>query len=247
MQDSIEMTGMVLSSMPIGEYDKRLVILTQEEGAITAFARGARRPKSTLRAAANSFVTGRFSLVPGRSAYSLVGANVQHYFTELAEEMPGVYYGFYFLEFASYYGHEGIDATEMLNLLYFSLRALQNEALDDRVIRCAYEIRLMVLNGEYAPPEVPPEGASPTPERATPAPEGAGVWTESPPTNKMSASAAYAAQYASTAPFQKLFSFNLEETALRELERHVKKHIARVVDRRMRSLEILEQFTAAKG
>ena len=96
MSEIIKVTGTVLLAQPQGEHDKRLVIESCELGKITAFARGCRRPGSSLLAAVNPFVTGTFSVIAGSSSYRLVDAEVLEYFRELASAQPEVYIGFYF-------------------------------------------------------------------------------------------------------------------------------------------------------
>ena len=66
--NQIVLTGMVLSVAPVGEYDRRVVILTKEQGKISAFAKGSRRPNSPLVGAVFGFCLGVFMLYDGRSS-----------------------------------------------------------------------------------------------------------------------------------------------------------------------------------
>ena len=145
----IELNGMVMRTAPAGEYDRRIVLRTRERGKITAFARGARKPGNALVAATVPFSFGTFRVYEGKSAYTCVSAEISNYFEGLKTDFEGACYGAYFMEFGDYYAQENLDAADMLNLLYVSLRMLERKDVQNRLVRYAFEVRLMVLGGEF--------------------------------------------------------------------------------------------------
>lgn len=247
MSDLITVQGVVLSAMPIGEYDKRIVLLTRERGKISAFAKGARRLNSPFMAAANPFVFGTFTLYEGRSSYNLNQVSVSHHFVELAGMQPGIYYGYYFLELADYFGREGTDERAMMNLLYVTIKALLNPHIDDRLVRCVYELRTMVVQGlcpqVFGCASCDTEISENVPAYFSQQEHGVlcgacamGVRDAV----RISGAALYAMRYIISSPMGKLYTFSLKEEVLRELEYHVQRYTAANTDKRFKSLEILE-------
>lgn len=215
MQDLCNVTGLILKAEPFGEYDRRVVILTRERGKIAAFAKGARRQGSRLLASTNPFCFGEFKLYEGRSAYSVSEAVVSNYFAPLREDFEGACYGMYFLEVMDYYTRENNDEKEMLKLLYQSLRALCHKGLSDRLVRYIFEIKALSLNGEYPGP---PEGRN------------------------YEESTVYALSYIVGTPVEKLYTFTVTDNVLKEIGEIADNFRKRFVDRKFKSLEILNEI-----
>lgn len=242
--NQIILTGMVLSTMPIGEYDRRVVILTKEQGKISAFARGARRPNSPLVGVTNPFSFGEFTMYEGRTSYTLQSANISNYFAELRKDVIGAYYGFYFLEFADYYTKEFNDEREMLKLLYQTMRALISPHIPDRLIRYIFELKALTVNGQA--PQV--FQCVICGEKDRPAVFSAvkgGLVCSECSTDVIDGmvldnSTLYSMQYIESSTIEKLYTFNVTEKVLNELGKVMERLMEVYVNKRFKSLEVLE-------
>ena len=214
MSDIITLTGMVLSAMPIGEFDKRVVLLTRERGKIAAFAKGARRPNSHLLGASRPMAFGTFSLYEGRSSYNIKSAEITAYFDELTKDLEDISYSSYFLEVATAYTVEGMEGTPMMKLLYQSLRALMKPSIPKLLVRYVYELRTMVING---------------------------VYSLEPPV-EVSESTAYTIYHVGTAPIEKLYTFTVSPQVLEELGRCLAIYRQRYLEGQFTSLDILRSL-----
>ncbi len=217
MGDITEVTGMVISSMPVGEYDRRIVIITKERGKISAFAKGARRPGSSLMGVTRPFVFGKFQMYEGRTSYNLRQAAISNYFEKVITDLDAVYYAYYFAEIAEYYARENLDAGILINLLYASLRALENDNIPDRLVRCIYELKAIEINGEC--PQV----------------EELITYTSKPPVE----STVYTLEYIVSSPLEKLYTFTVSDEVLHELIMIVNILCNRTFDKNMKSAKML--------
>lgn len=210
---------MVISVMPIDEYDRRIEILTDSLGKISAFARGARKPSSPLVAPTRIFAFGEFDLYEGRNSYSLNSAKISNYFNELTDDVELAAYGFYFLELSSYFTREGLDGTQTLKLLYQSLRALSRDSLDNRLVRAVYELKMLEINGIC--------------------PDIENIKSRF----ELNQSTVYAISFVKNMPIEKLYTFRLTEEVLAEFIDVAKILLKRYVDKTFKSLIMLEELS----
>lgn len=239
MQEQV--TGMVLSVSPIGEYDKRLVILTKEHGKISAFARGARKATSPLLACTQPFTFGSFSIYRGRNSYTVNSVEVQNYFIELQQDLSRVSYAYYFCEISDYFTVENIDGTAMLKLLYQSFRALIHPSYPNRLIRSVFEWKLLEMNGEAARVFSCVRCGSIEALHIF-VPEEQGIFCEDCGKGirgiHISETTAYTLQRILSSKVEKLYSFSVSETVISELETVSSAYLKNRVQKEFHSLDL---------
>ena len=215
MEDIITVRGIIIKHSPAGDYDWVATIFTAERGKITAFARGARKPGNKLSGTVEPFCFGTFKLFAGKNSYTIVEADIENYFEGFRQDLEGACYGTFFLELTSFYTRENNEDRPLLNLLYLSLKALLNEKLSNRLVKSVFELRTLVIEGEY--PGIPAK-------------------------MMLSTSARYALDYIAMSPLERLYTFTVTEDVLDEISAVSEEYRKKFVDRPMKSLEMLKTF-----
>lgn len=213
------MTGLILHVQNVGEADRRLVLLTRERGKVIVFANRARRQGSPLLGTtASPFVFGTFVISEGRRSASLIEARIDNYFEKLRTDYSGILFGMYFMEVLEYITRENNDETLLLLLGYQALRALESDRLDDRLIKSVFEIKTVILEGEYPGMR----------EDVT-----------------YSEAAAYAIHYVEKSSIAKLFSFGVRDSVLHELEHFSAWLMGRSFGHKFTTLDALSALTSS--
>lgn len=244
MRDKIELTGIVLSSMLVGDYDKRLVILTKERGKITAFAKGARKPNSPFLGLSEPFNFGKFVLIEGYDAYRLVGGDIKEYFLNVKNDIEGICYGTYFCDVLEHLSVEGIGDVNVLNLLYVTLKALTKQDIPNALIRRIFELKVLVYDGEalaaFSCVKCGEKNVTTFYLR------GNGLVCNHCKTSEMkplTESTIYTLQYVISTTLDKLYTFQLKDEVWKEVDEVIGSYFGQHVGKKFPSLEILSSLS----
>ena len=139
--------GVVLRVTDTKETDRILTVLTADRGKIPLIARGARRKNSRLAASCQLPAYSELTLYKRGSWYMLDEASPLELFDTLGRDIVLLSLASWFCELTEAVCAEETPAPEMLSLLLNALYALCYLGKEPRLVKAAYQFRLLALAG----------------------------------------------------------------------------------------------------
>jgi DNA repair protein RecO (recombination protein O) len=142
--------ALVLRSLPVGEYDKSLLLFAEGEGPVRCWAKAAGRIKSPLLAASSVYTYGRYTINRRGERVTVRQAEVVESFFDLRKDITALAAAGFVTELCSSLTVEGQPDDELLRLTLNALYALSRGVAGCDAILGAYTFRALTGAG-YMP------------------------------------------------------------------------------------------------
>ena len=240
--------ALVLREVRYKEADRILTLLSAEEGKLTAKARGALRKSSRTGAATQQLTYAEMTLFANKGKWTVNEASVLEPFDGLRTDLEALALGSYFAECLEALAVEDEPDAELMQLGLNALYALSRGLYEPRLIKAAFELRLMCLSG-YAPDLTACAECGREPAEPVFRPADGRVWCRSCPHGggalALGAEGLAAMRYIASAPAKKLFAFSLSREALDALCAVTEQYLLRQTERRFGTLEYYKQIRSS--
>lgn len=243
----ITTTGIVLRETIYKETSKMLTVLTASHGKIGVLAKGCRRRGSKIGSAAQLLTYSEMTLYSSKTGWILTEAFPTEQFTGLRDNIESLSLGSYFAEMAEQIADEDEPNAEILSLLLNALFALSEGERDERIIKAAFEMRIMCLAGFFPMVEGCAVCGNPNPEN--PVLSGGVLYCakcargDYPP-SKLFPGAIDAIRHITSVETRRVFSFRLGEDALKNLATVCEKYVREQLEMNFKTLDFYKTFKA---
>ena len=143
--------ALVLRGVDYKESDKILTLFTQDQGKLTASARGCRKKGSAIAAGCQLLAWSEMVLYDYQGRWAVKEASTERLFQGARDDIERLALGCYFAEAAELLAVEGLPSRSLLSLTLNSLHAL--DKLPEKplpLVKAAFEWKAMALAG-YEP------------------------------------------------------------------------------------------------
>lgn len=246
MAYEIKTKGIVLHEMPIGESDKRVILLTKEKGKITTFARGARKVSSKLLAGTGVFSYGDYIIFKGKSAYNMSQVQLIESFHGIRESIEHLAYGLYVLEFAEFVTEENNPNNNLLRLILKTLQMLVKDVIDNKLVIRIFELKAMSLIG-YTPEVTECVNCHIEDGLLYFSTTQGGMLCKTcantdKSTIRINKGTLYTLQYILSSSLEHLYSFKVDESISSDLDKIMKRFLQYHLNKKFKSLDFLMQL-----
>lgn len=248
MQNGKQVTaGIVLRATDTRETDKILTVLTPDRGRIAVIARGARRRNSRLAAACQLLAYAELTIYQRGNWCYLDAADTIELFDGVRQDLALLSLASYFAELTEALTAADNPSPEVLSLLLNALYALGTLQKDPRLVKPAFELRLMALSGFEPLADgcavcSRPEPVQPMLDVTQGVVHCAGCRQAGGLSLPLCAGALAALRHVLYGSVKRLYSFRLDKPALRQLNQVSEAFIAAQLERHFGTLDYYKQI-----
>ncbi len=243
MSDTV-LKGLVLRTADYKESSKMLTVLTDSLGKISISARGATRINSRIAAACQPMAFAEMTVSESRERFYLKEASTIEFFSGMTADLKSYSLGCYFLELLDAACPETAEEPEALSLGLNALWLLAEGKKDRRIVKSAFELRLMAVLGYQPEAAYCASCGKENPDSPVLDLRGGALYCRScalevPAQRPMALDrgALQALRFVLASPRNRVFSFQLREESLRRLSKLAESYVREQLERDFRTLD----------
>lgn len=222
--------------------DRMVTIITRDMGVITAFVRGVKSFKSKRGSATSLLCYSNFILEQKGDTYTITEASVNKMFFGAGSDIVILTVAQYFCELCNVFRAENRESEEFLRLILNSLHFLTENKRSPELIKAITELRIAVIAG-YAPNIVACDGCGKFEDAVMyfKLDDGTLYCNDCRKENCVSATLTVikAMRHIIYSKFDNLYSFEIPESAAKELSQLTEKYVTYQTEHKFTTLEFL--------
>ena len=218
----VKTKGIIIAENNMGDFDKMLTMLTPGEGKISCVAKGARRPKSSLLAGTQYLCFGEYVMFKGQEHYTINSCDTIEVFYNLRTDLDKLQYAVNITKIIQEVTNENENSYKILQLYLNTLYMLSETNKNPEFITSVFKIKLLCYLG-FKPEVNKCKNCGSTEHLNYFSIRDNGLkcnecYKPDKGAIKISDSTATSLKYIVLAPAKKLFSFELKNDSLKELQ-----------------------------
>ncbi len=234
--------GLVIKEMTIRDNDRMITIITRDIGVINAFVRGVKSIKSKRSAATSLLSFSNFNLEYKGDTYTVTEASINKIFFGAGSDIVTLTIAQYFCELCNIFKPYENESEEFLRLILNSLHFLTENKRSPELIKAITELRVAVIAG-YAPNIIACDVCGKFEDTVMffKLDDGTLYCSDCKPNDCISITLTVlqAMRHIIYSKFESLYSFEIPETAAKELSILAEKYITYQTEHKFTTLEFL--------